>query len=143
MRTLFVLTAGLAFAAGGCGPRTADLTGKVTFDGKPVVFGNVVLIGADGATRYGPLQPDGSYRVDKVPVGPAKVMVSSPPPPGAGPPQEMTAIDREKAAGAPPVPVDQTLAKNWFPIPSKYGNPAESGLTVNVDGNSFDIPLVK
>jgi hypothetical protein len=134
----------IVVVAGGCGPRTADVAGVVTFEGKPVGFGNVVLIASDGATRYGSIQQDGSYRVAKVPLGPAKVMVSSPPPPGAGPPQEKTAIDIEKAQmGGPPPPIDQNLVKLWFPIPSRYGNPDQSGLTVNVDGKPFDINLVK
>ena len=76
------LMAALIFAAtAGCDSKVATVNGKVTFQSKPVVFGTVSIIGPDGMTRSGPIQPDGSFSVSGVRVGEGKVAVTSLKPP--------------------------------------------------------------
>src|SRR4051812_10074770 len=70
----------IVFAAVGCGGRTATLTGKVTYQGNPVVSGSVIVLGADGTARSGVIQPDGTYAVEGVPRGPVRIGVLSPDP---------------------------------------------------------------
>jgi hypothetical protein len=131
-----------ALALTGCGG-TADLSGKVTYQGKPVVYGSVVVIGSDGVPKSGEIKPDGTYRVNGVKVGSAKVAVSSPRPPGSDPPKKVR--ERGDDGDKPPpevTPAPPEVIKNWFPIPNKYGDPAKSELTVDVQsGKPLDIDL--
>ncbi|MFO0842154.1 MAG: hypothetical protein U0797_07095 [Gemmataceae bacterium] len=127
MITLLVL-------APGCGPRTATAAGKVTYQGKPVVWGSVSLRAADGSMHQIGINPDGTYRLDRVPVGPAKVGVSSPDPAPSA---------RLKAAGDDPRvrPGPAPPPGAWFPLPAKFADPASSGVTVQVGGGAADIDL--
>lgn len=129
----------------GCGG-TADVSGKVTYQGKPVVFGTVLIIGADGIPKSGPIQPDGSFQARGIKVGPAKVTVSSPTPPGVGAsakkgrggrddPDERTPAD----AGSS---VSPEVAKAWVPLPQKYADPEKSGLTADIgSGQPINLDL--
>jgi hypothetical protein len=145
MRALIGTVLGVAaLAAAGCGGGTADVAGRVTYQGKPVVFGTVVVIGADGVPKSGPIQRDGSYRVAGVKLGAATVTVSSPPPPGsqAAPTRKAgrDGIDEDKILETESV--DPELVKTWFPIPHKYADPAKSGLTATVgSGQPLDLDL--
>jgi hypothetical protein len=138
------LTLALLTAAG-CGG-TADVAGKVTFAAKPVVFGTVVVIGADGIPKSGAIQLDGTYLVRGVKTGTAQVTVSSPPPPGMSPvgakPKVGRDADDERRPADADNPVNPELAKGWFPIPQKYADPEKSGLQVEVKpGQPVDIDL--
>lgn len=63
-----------ALCAAGCGPRTGELHGTVTFDGKPVDRGRIVLVRTQEDTRihqaavmsgsYALVAPAGTYRVE-------------------------------------------------------------------------------
>lgn len=147
MRTLHLTTVLIVGATAGCDARVATVTGTVTFRGKPIVFGTVSIIGPDGMTHSGPIQPDGSFSVAGVKFGEAKVAVTSLKPPDgtngqakrggrdAGGHDDERAMKPEAAA-----PAD--VLKNWFPIPSKYGDHKQSGLTVTVgDGKPVTIEL--
>ena len=61
-------------------PGATTLTGRVTSQGKPVVFGTVTVITSDQRAHSVPIQPDGTYALKGVPRGPVKVAVSSPNP---------------------------------------------------------------
>ena len=63
-------------------PGATTLTGRVTSQGKPVVFGTVTVITSDQRAHSVPIQPDGTYALKGVPRGPVKVAVSSPNPTG-------------------------------------------------------------
>ena len=63
-------------AAGGCGG-PATITGKVTYQGRPVVYGSVIFLSADKTARSAVIQPDGSYTVENVPPGAVKIGVIS------------------------------------------------------------------
>jgi hypothetical protein len=120
--------------APGCGPGTATVAGKVTYQGKPVVWGSVTLKAADGSVHQIGLNADGTYRLDRVPVGPAKVGVSSPDPAPSA--RAKSLEDARVPAGPPPLPPGA-----WFPLPAKYADPATSGVTVQVGGGPGDIEL--
>lgn len=132
----------VALVLAGCGNST-DVSGKVTYQGKPVVYGTVVILGSDGIPKSGAIQPDGSFRVSGVKLGSAKVAVSSPQPPGSTPPKK--ARERGDDDDKPPpevTPASPEVIKNWFPIPNKYGEPTKSELTVEVkSGTPLDIDL--
>src|SRR2546425_1254655 len=61
----------------GCGTRVGDVSGKVTYKGRPVVCGSVVLVGPDGMTKVGAINQDGSYVVKGVGAGRVGVAVFS------------------------------------------------------------------
>jgi hypothetical protein len=61
-------------------PGATTLTGRVTSQGKPVVFGTVTVITSDQRTHSVPIKPDGTYMLKGVPRGPVKVAISSPNP---------------------------------------------------------------
>jgi hypothetical protein len=146
-RTLHLTAVLIVGAIAGCDGKVATVTGKVTFQGKPIVFGTVSIIGPDGMTQSGPIQPDGSFSVPGVGVGEGKVAVTSLKPPDgtdgkakrggrdAGGHDDERAMPPEAAA-----PAD--VLKNWFPIPPKYGDHKQSGLTIPVgDGKPVTIDL--
>ena len=123
----------LALAVLGCG--RGDVTGKVTYDGKPLVFGTVQFEGSDGSLRQANIDKDGSYTVRDVALGEAKVAVSSRNPNSS----DFTPIQKE---GSPPPP-PRTEVQGWFPIPPKYEATYTSGLTYTIKRgeNKIDIEL--
>lgn len=131
-------------ALAGCGEPTADVSGKVTYQGKPVTYGTVVLLDAAGAPKAGTIQPDGTYRIGGVRTGAVKLAVSSPPPPGSEPARKAaTGRDRDDDKPPPDVaPASPEVIRNWFPIPDKYGDPSKSDLTGEAkSGQPIDIDL--
>lgn len=109
----------------GCGPGTASVAGRVTYQGKAVVSGSVTLKAADGSVHQAGLNPDGTYQLDRVPVGLAKVGVASPDPK----PSARAALgDDERVKAAPPPPA------GWFALPAALADPATSGVTLQVGG---------
>jgi hypothetical protein len=106
----------------------------VTYQGKPVVWGSVTLKAADGSIHQIGINLDGTFRLDRVPVGPAQVGVSSPDP--APSPRAKALADPRTPAVPPPLPPGA-----WFPLPAKYADPATSGVTVQVGGGPTDIDL--
>lgn len=56
------------------------LEGRVTLSGRPVEFGTVTAVAADGSVYQVPLEPDGRYRIPHVPRGEVRLAVSSPRP---------------------------------------------------------------
>lgn len=126
---LFVSLLGLL--AAGCGKGTGDVSGSVTYNGKPVVVGNVMMVGDDGRPHHGKLQPDGTFTVKNVPVGTAMVSVSSPYrklPPRPPRTNSQVANNQEDPSLTAYMP-DMT---HWFPIPLKYRDPFNSGLRCEV-----------
>src|SRR5438477_1667604 len=63
----------------GCGG-TATVAGKVTYQGRPVLSGSVIVLNDDGTAVSGVIQPDGTYSVEGVKKGRVKVGVLSPDP---------------------------------------------------------------
>jgi len=109
----------------GCGTGSGEVTGKVTFRGKPVTSGSVILYCPGNRIVRGVIGPDGSYSIPHVPAGEAAVAVRSPPvlPDGGY--------------------VNGETAPRGEAIPINYGVPDESGLTIRVGRGRvvYDIEL--
>ncbi len=118
------------------------VTGKVTFRGKPVYTGSVIIVGKDGVAVAGPIETDGTYVVQKAPVGEVTVGVVSKDPVYL----HRVGLLRQSRT---PVPASALNAptgferKKWFPIPKEYEEPVHSGLafTVKKGENQYDIEL--
>ena len=115
-----------AFASGG----RATVTGRVMMQGRPVIWGSVMLIGSNGVAAAGRIEPDGSFTVPNAPTGDVTITVSSPDPMVD---YYKTQIKSMRVA----VPVSQWPAppvdrNQWFLIPKRYENPATSDLKLTV-----------
>jgi hypothetical protein len=130
--TCLLAAVALTTVAGcGCSPSVGQINGTVSFDGKRLHSGTVTFIGADGKEAYGPISPDGEYRVSGVAVGEARISVVSRPavpeglrnfPNPAGP-----------FAGGPTAPPEEDVI-----IPSRYSDPQQSGLKCAVKRGKQD-----
>ncbi len=130
----------LIVCAGCAGP--GDVQGTVSYrpNGKKVVTGTVMFMGADGMPHYAMINADGTYLVRGVPPGPAKVTVASPNPvqppepkrPGGGDREQIGEAKPPVEGGAAGVPVSEEIKKNWFAIPEKYTDLQNSGLRFEV-----------
>jgi hypothetical protein len=131
---LIALVALLTLAVTGCG-RRGDVAGKVTYKGKPLVFGTVQFEGSDHLVKQGNINSDGTYSVRGVTTGEAKIAVSSINP-SSSDFQVRGPVQVQKAHPRPEV-------KGWFPIPQEYQNLSKPKLsyTVNSGQNTFDIEL--
>lgn len=128
----------VALVVAGC-QGSGDLSGKVSYQNKPVVWGTVLVVASDGTIHQANIERDGSYSAKGVRVGEAALAVNSPDP--TAPlirkpevqPLEDPAEARQRAE----------LKRNWFPLPDRYGDPKGSGLTHTVGGgmNARDIEL--
>ncbi len=120
----------------GCGQSYGDLSGTVTYEGKPVLVGSVLVQGKDGLTRTGVLGEKGAYSVPNVPTGPVKIAVTSPNP------TTVTVRPSKKPGGGPPRPAQEAVT-GWFAIPEDYADFDKSGLThtLKTGQNKFDIDL--
>lgn len=149
---LCVLAAALAGVTG-CGRGTADVSGQVTHRGKVVVCGSVTLVGPDGMTRSGRINPDGTYAVSGVGAGTVRVAVMSDDP--ARPldpykaakthgkavvePADDSGRDPEAGRAVPVAPNDRSNwaepgidRSKWFVLPKKYELVPTSGLSVEI-----------
>jgi hypothetical protein len=122
----------LALLAVGCQSR-GDVSGKVTYKNKPLVFGTVLFEGSDGNIRQGDIDKDGNYTVRGLATGTAKVSVNSPNP------RSITLISKNPNKKPEPYPD----APGWFPIPKKYEATATSGKSYEIKGgaNTINIEL--
>jgi hypothetical protein len=137
-----VFAAAVAFGLTGCGGDDCVLKGKVTYQGKPVVYGAVIVVGPDGLRRKGGLRDDGSYEIDKLPRGLCKISVHSPEPRdrNALPPEMRRPPNGPAGAPADLPPIDKS---KWMELPDQYADPDASGVTTTINGgeNHFDIEL--
>ena len=112
----------------GCGdPGKGTISGKVTYQGKPVSSGFVTFVPEKGTPIHADIQSDGSYRVEKVPIGLVKIGV-----------QPKSGLDTLQSSAMPRNPQDygkfkgiaETQSKTA--IPPQYSDPNQSGLTYTV-----------
>lgn len=128
----------------GCEAGKADVTGKVTYQGKPVVWGTVIVQGPDGVAVNGTIAPDGTYAVRGVTAGPAKLGVVSRNPGVRGMAVSRGGRGGKEEGAAPAAPLAAGPEKGkWFPLPPAAEDPEKSGLTANFGGgsNAHDIEL--
>ena len=135
----FVLLLGVLAIAGGCG-RTTRVTGKVTYQGQTVIHGSVIFIDAANKARSSAIKPDGSYDVEGVGLGQARIAVIS-----RDPSKGRSVLRGEQPARGnnngetPPNPPPT----GWFPLPDRFEDPLVSGLSCIVDSSrvSHDIEM--
>src|SRR5262245_54721186 len=128
--SLLALTAALAAAGCGGGPRTAAVRGTVTYQGKPVPNGTVTFVPAAGPHATGEIGPDGSYTLTTVRAGDGAV-------PGA---YKVVIVALQDMAGR--LPEDRTPLPPPI-VPTKYTSIATTDLTAEVrEGeNTIDFAL--
>jgi hypothetical protein len=128
----------LPLAVVGCGSNSATVTGTVKYKGQPLPLGTVTIHGEKGEPVQGAIV-DGSYQVDKAPVGPVKITVSVPKTPKT--PGQMSMGGREGKEG-PGMP-GAGGPKNAVPIPDKYASPDTSGksTTLSKGKQEYNIDL--
>lgn len=152
MRSLSALGAAVLVAAvAGCGgPKTTPVTGKVTYQGRTVVWGNVSVIASDNISYTAPIGLDGTFKFDKIPVGPCKIGLNSPSPEGAitnstdplagGGVAEGTKEAHSFGGRVPQDTRPKPPPGAWFEISNQYMDPLTSGLTGEIKtGQPLDI----
>lgn len=121
----------LVFSVSGClkrGPQLAPVKGKVTYKGKPLPFGSVILQPAAGQPAIGAIQSDGTFQVqtpghgDGAPVGVNRIQI----------------ICYEKIE--PKTPGGE-IGMGKSLIPQKYTSYTTSGLTIDVQPGGNDLIL--
>lgn len=111
----------------GCGSNS--VSGKVTYNGKPLVGGTVTFFTADQQVKSSVIGADGTYAIDKLATGPAKITVSPPVPP----PRMPTGMRMDpKKMGAPAGEGPRTTNVKPVSLPAKYTDPAKTELTYTV-----------
>jgi hypothetical protein len=138
-----VLLAASLCAITGCGASKADVTGTVTYRGKPLVWGTVIVIGSDHMPYYGFIQADGTFNVKNVPLGPAQLGVGSLNPyyePKFEKPEHKARYEELQARVGLEMPPKPPKGA-WFPIPAKYNDPLKSGLTADVKSPATTVDL--
>lgn len=160
----------LLFAVGGCGKKkreTGVVRGKVIFGDKKV-GGTVRFVAEDGAVGEGVIYTDGTYEVSEAPVGKCKVAIivehlrkkasniPVAPGPGAGmrgmmggqggqsgPPAGAEAGKAAPKGLEAPGGTGRVPNAKYTPIPARYEDPNQSGLTfeVKLGEQEFNITL--
>jgi hypothetical protein len=140
-----LLFAPLALA--GCGEGTAELTGQVRLEGRPLSRGTVTAFTADGRIFPALIDRSGHYQITGLPVGPVRLAVSTHPPipPSFGLPQQLPpsqdAPRLEGPFGDPAEvvgPANRPDPETGFPsgpsLPEHYNHPEQSGLAYRIPG---------
>jgi len=145
---------GLALLSSGCGGK-GTISGKVYYQDQLLGGGTVTFTNADGkGSQVAQIQPDGSYTLERMPSGPAKIGVettSAKPtatpgkrggapkmPQGPPPDQVPEGADPSKIYGS-----GRTQGLKYVPIPESYKDPETSGVqyTVTSGPQEHDIRL--
>ena len=132
----------------GCGPsrpETATVTGKITFQGKPVPEGTIIFYPENGRSASGRIQADGTYTLTTFEKGDGAILGNHTVtieavrfPQGAQP----KSLEEEIAMGK------KTKSQNtnpvWF-VPQQYADQTTSNLTAKVTSgsNTIDFKLPK
>jgi hypothetical protein len=138
----FVLLGGLLLTMG-CGSSQGTVTGKVSYQGKLLKGGTISFISTKGGVVTSSIHEDGSYTVSRVPVGPATITVSTsrfrPPPKGEKQMMMPPPKGEKQTMMPPPLPPEMIpkvdaaeLERRYVPIPEKYSDFQNSGLTYTV-----------
>jgi hypothetical protein len=135
-----------ALLSPGCGQKKGDVSGTVTYQGRAVPVGTVTFLDAGNqAVGSSPIS-DGKYSLSKVPVGPVKVIVTTPPLPTQPvwlPPQARKPPPRDREMLTDRTPPNDPAARREPPVvlPAKYATPDESGLSFTVKPGRQEHPI--
>src|SRR4051812_47169973 len=108
----------VALVSAGCAPGSGSVKGKVLFRGQPLTTGTVVFYDAANNAPSSPISSDGSFAISKVATGKARIAVVMPMPIAL--PGEAKAVSLRQVS----------------PVPTKYADPEQSGLTCEVTGGN-------
>lgn len=139
-RCCFGLVLLAALLGAGCGGASkGNVSGTVTYQGKPLPHGSVNFLSDQNEVLVSAAINEGKYTAFKVPAGPAKLTVSTPPQPKskARPLSKKGPNWRKKPAPSGAEPIEekappQKRTASTILIPAKYTDPNQSGLTYTV-----------
>ena len=125
------------------GPAVGSLAGKVTYKGKALTGGNLILKNKEKGDSVIQINADGTFEGNAIPVGETvAVAVDTEPVKGwlegarKGKAMKFDAKDIEKIKASKGDPLkfaeDPFKGMEYVPIPKKYTNPLESGLSVTI-----------
>jgi hypothetical protein len=149
---LLVVAAALALlppVAGCAGSGT--ITGKVTYQGRPLTGGTVLFTSTRGrGTRTAQIGEDGTYTITDMPGGPVKIAVETKSAQPVSRPEQTA--DGKHVGGPPPgaavpggmkptVYGDPSKVRNAEPIPEDYADPDKSGLNYTVKRGRQEFPI--
>jgi hypothetical protein len=129
--------------------KQAEVSGKVTYKGKPVPGGRIIFVSAKGYNSTSVISPQGEYQL-KAPIGEVKIGVDNHMLNKNDPTlNEKKAYLEKKGRLKPKGPLaerqssKQEITGTYVPLPSHYANPATSGLTYTVKPGpqTFDLDL--
>jgi hypothetical protein len=132
---------GLSLVSGGCGEKKGSISGKVTFDGKPLPAGRITFLSQESKhISKESIIVDGAYSISDFPAGPVIITGESFPPPKGG---EKSTMPKDLGLPPPGREKPKTPEGKYVPIPPRYGNMEESGLTYTVlpGEQEHDVPL--
>jgi hypothetical protein len=143
------------FLTSGCGgPRTAQVSGTITYNGKPLPRGTIgfTLIADDKRGDSSPIL-EGKYVIHRAPVGMVKVTItggsagneSMGPPPSVRTKAKTSGVMKLGDGVTKGEPLDPNRPREKaYRVPSKYATPASSDLAYDVRNGSqtrdFDLP---
>ena len=136
-----------SLAALGCGGGVGDVSGTVTYQGKPLDGGSVQFQ-SGGKTVSAEISKVGKYALAGVPVGSAKVTVSYVDPKVTDHFRAVSAASKSGGAGRgekeePATALSKVDPTTFNKVPDKYNDFNGSGLTFEVKkgSNTYDIDL--
>jgi hypothetical protein len=136
----------VALLLAGCGPKKKSgvVTGKITYDGKPVNGPALLLYpaggGADAAPVTIPVTQDGEYRISDVATGEYKIVVQGTAGAQQANPNLLKAVPKEKQAEMK-AKLDAMSTPATIPFPNKYKDPKTTDLKVSVTDKDQTLDL--
>ncbi len=121
----------LAVGCGASGPKTAEVSGEVTYKGKPVPLGTIAFLSDSGAVDSSEIR-DGKYTLHRAPQGAVKITVVSAAPMGAPGNPMMQKISKVKMTMGDKSGAAVELPKGGLKIPARYRDPQKTDLTYTV-----------
>jgi hypothetical protein len=128
----------LIFATG-CGAKTTAINGTVTYQGRHLTGGSVIVYCQNQQIVRGIIDSEGHYTIPNVPTGTAMVTVHSHTPIPAGFQLRQTLPPVNNGPISPSV--DASKPGDAVIIPERYTVPEESGLALNVDRNNLEFNI--
>jgi hypothetical protein len=113
--------------ASGCGDKAKGVvSGKVTYQGKPLANGTVTFVPEEGAPQHAEIKSDGTYRMTHAPMGLVKIGVESRASQESSAPKKMPRNPEDYGK------LEKAMTGKDSLIPEKYADPNQSGLTFTV-----------